>query len=246
VDQSLGAIGDITTSASFTSRGGYPGQLTEGTNLILTSPIGTNISEAGTFSLLALVANNDGTVGAASAAWSTLTGPVFSLGGGAFSWGAVYVDTGATVQAAAGGLTGTLALLIQNTDPDNYGLYAGDNVDDAWQVQYFGTNNALGLGTADPDHDGQNNKFEYLALTSPLSATSRFDVAIAYLNATNRVVTFQPRQTNRTYLVEQSAALTGWSNLVSATTNDVTVVRSVTDRNATQSRKFYRVRITVP
>jgi hypothetical protein len=247
VDQSLGGIGDIATSASFVSRGGYPGQLTEPTNVVINAPAGTNLNESSTLPLNVLIANNDGTVSPSGAAWSVASGPLLSVNTtGLVTAGAVYANTGAVVQAVAGGFTATRGLLVLNTNPDNFGLYAGDNVDDAWQVQFFGTNSPKGLGSADPDGDGQFNAFEFLALTSPLSLTSRFDVAVSYLNATQRLLTFQPRQTNRLYQVEQSVSLLAWSNLVAATTNDAGVVRNVTDLNATSPHKSYRVRLSLP
>ena len=67
----------------------------------------------------------------------------------------------ATVQGAFAGFTGTLGLFIFNTGIDDFAFYAGDGLDDAWQVQYFGINNPNGLSGADPDGDGQTNYFEY-------------------------------------------------------------------------------------
>ena len=44
----------------------------------------------------------------------------------------------ATSQGIHLGQTGTLGLTVKNVNREDFGAYAGDLMDDAWQVQYFG------------------------------------------------------------------------------------------------------------
>jgi hypothetical protein len=53
-----------------------------------------------------------------------------------------------------------------HTPPDA----SGDGMADAWQIDYFGTTNAL--ADADPDQDGFSNLAEYLAGTNPTNGQS--------------------------------------------------------------------------
>jgi hypothetical protein len=57
---------------------------------------------------------------------------------------------------------------------------------------------------------------------------------------------FSPRLTDRSYVVETSATLGGWLPLTGFTTSDAGNVRTVTDLNANDDAKFYRVRIVKP
>lgn len=61
------------------------------------------------------------------------------------------------------GANGSIYLI--NQEILNY--YAGDAIDDAWQLNYFGPTNPQGLALADPDGDGRNNVAEFLAGTDP-------------------------------------------------------------------------------
>ena len=69
----------------------------------------------------------------------------------------VYQDTPATVSGSSGGYNTTLGLLVLNTGIDDFALYAADGINDAWQVQYFGENNANAFPGIDADGDGQTN-----------------------------------------------------------------------------------------
>ena len=60
----------------------------------------------------------------------------------------MWEDTQATAGAAWGAVTGQLALTVLDTDPDNYGSYAGDGLDDDWQFNFFGPDNPLAVPVA--------------------------------------------------------------------------------------------------
>ena len=122
----------------------------------------------------------------------------------------------------------------------------------AWQIQYFGsTNNPNAAPGIDADSTGQNNLFKYVAGLDPTNPASVFVFQIA-------TVTNQPSQDNllfnplaggRTYTPQFSTDLVngtwmpldGFSGPVT-NGNQVTI----TDTNATQPNKFYRLDISLP
>jgi len=63
---------------------------------------------------------------------------------------------------------------VINVGNDDFGSYAGDGLDDAWQVSYFGSDNPNAAPGADPDGDFMSNRGEYIAGTIPTNATSHF------------------------------------------------------------------------
>ena len=141
-----------------------------------------------------------------------------------------------------------LNVTVINTLPDNFGSYAADGIDDDWQVLYFGLDNPLAGPGQNPDFDGQNNLFEFLAKVDPTDSAS-FLVstiqAVPGLPGQKKVV-FSPRYSDRTYVIQTSTLLTApsWSTLTGATVSDNGTERTVTDPNASGTRKFYRVQIS--
>ena len=112
-------------------------------------------------------------------AWSVASGPLTGISAsGLATAGIVYQDTAATAQGSYLGDTGTLALTVRNVNTDDFGMYAADGIDDAWQVQYFGLNNPNAAPNVDFDHTGQTNLFKYIAGLNPLDG-SRFTLSIA-------------------------------------------------------------------
>ena len=114
-------------------------------------------------------------------------------------------------------------------------------------MQYFGIGNASAAPTADPDGDGQNNLFEYLAGTTPTSAASAFSVAISAAGVGQRTVSFSPVTVGRTYSVEYATSLTARNfTPLAGTPVDNAGTRSLTDASAGEAARFYRVRIALP
>ena len=70
----------------------------------------------------------------------------------------------ATASASLSGVTGSLDLTVINLLADNFGSYAGDGIDDDWQVSFFGLDNPNAAPNVDFDGDEQDNLFEFLAL----------------------------------------------------------------------------------
>jgi len=148
-DGSVGGFGGLVTAGAppETARVGYAGQLYEVTAFTLTAA-STNLNEATAIPLTAAQFLDDGTVSPASsvAQWS-FTGPIAGVdAAGIVTAANVYQDTPAVVQARLEGWSAALNLLVINTGNDDFGLYAGDNIPDPWQVDYFGTNNPAGTG----------------------------------------------------------------------------------------------------
>jgi hypothetical protein len=116
-----------------------------------------------------------------------------------------------------------------------------------WKLAYLGDANAPDTG--DPDGDGQNNYFEYVAGTIPTNSASRFVFSISNsVVPKQRLLIFSPRLGDRTYLMQFTTNFTtvAFSNLVTTTTSDAGTTRTVTDTNATATTKFYRVSISYP
>lgn len=248
-----GKIGGTGTSANYTARHGYIGQLYETTGLdIFATP--ATINEGGTRQLSANSTLDDGSVlplSSSSVAWSILTGPIASINSsGLATAGIVYQNTPATVQGSLDGFVDTLSLDVINVNIDNFQTYAGDGLDDAWQVQHFGIDNPDAQPGDDPDGDGQNNRFEYFADTDPDNSLSLFQLWIERVPAqpTHKDIVFTPRHPHRQYRVQfrnnfESGA---FAPLLGTATSDSGLERTVTDLNATGPSKYYRVEISFP
>ena len=123
---------------------------------------------------------------------------------------------------------------------------------ESWRLLYFGTTADAGIAadTADPDGDGHNNLFEFVAGLVPNDAGSRFQVRIESVTGqpAQRAIIFSPLFAGRTYVVKSKAVLTDatWTPLGSFTTTDNGDERTVTDLNAGTGPKFYVIEITKP
>ncbi len=140
--------------------------------------------------------------------------------------------------------------------------HVGDGIPDSWRAQYFSnqpTNNASGTSTnglscaaCDADGTGQNNFFKYVAGLDPTNPASVFLLQVASVTnqPTLQNLMFNPVASGRTYILEFSTDLVGgiWSPLTTGTgpvTNNGTQI-TITDTNAAQPAKFYRVDIHQP
>jgi uncharacterized delta-60 repeat protein len=255
-DGSTGGWAGLSTvaSPSETAKHGYIGQLYDVTGLQLAATPAT-VNESATRQLTAAQVMDDATtlpVLASSITWSVQSGPLTGIdANGLATAGAVYQDTLATAQGAYAGATGSLGLTVLDTIPDNFGTYAADGIGDDWQHQYFGASNPNAGPSFDPDFDGHDNLFEFTAGLDPLSSTSRFLMINGRpADQPGRMsITIHPRLNDRTYTVKSSLTLgpgSTWAPLTSFTVSDDGLTRTITDTNAVEGAKFYKVEITKP
>ncbi len=251
-DGSVGGIVGVSTSAVPVemAKAGYIAQLFDVTNLLLTAS-STNVPENAIVQFTALQQLDDGTfmaVATTSVAWSVFSGALTSVdtsGQGAAA--TVYEDSPASAQGLFEGLSNQVAIIVVNTNSDDYGTYAGDAIDDDWQVGFFGVGNTNAAPGLDVDGDGQDNFFEFIAGLDPTNSASFFLLQIALVpgQSTHKNIIFNPRFTNRAYVVKSTLDLsTSWTSLGTTTTNDLGNERTVTDVNATNGVKFYSVEIS--
>lgn len=183
--------------------------------------------------------------------WAVKRGPVQFAASGTVTAGRVTADTPAEVQAAFDGTATAAAFTVANIDPDDYGDYAGDGLDDAFQLGFFGEPpNPLAAPEIDPDGDSQSNRFEFLAGLDPTDCTSRFALRLARdpVQPGHALLTFGPMMAGRAYVVAASPDLSpgSWAELVNPLVNDEWPTRTVTDTSPPMDKKFYRVNITKP
>ena len=258
-DASLGTMGALAMSSpvagsAYTAKGGYAGQLYEVRGLAVTCPT-ASVDERATLQLGAVPVLDDGTLLAALSAsavnWAVGSGPIESVSSsGLLTAGTVYQSTPATVHVTGGGLSGTGLLTVVNVNNDDYGSYAGDGLDDAWQARYFGLDNPLAAPNVDADGTGQTNGFKYLAGLNPLDPKSRFVLMVAAApgQPTQKTLTFSPVYGGRTYTVQATKSLTqpNWTTLAGVPVTISGTTGTVTDPGANVAARFYRVQISLP
>lgn len=252
---SLGGIAGVSTGGIPVTlvKHGYIGQLYEPATLeITTSPL--NLDEGTSRQLAATLMLDDSSVlvlPPGEVQWSIVSGPIESISpAGLATAQIVYQDMPATVRGTYQSSSDTLDLTVLNVGIDDYGIYAGDSIDDAWQVAYFGVDNPVAGPAFDPDADGQSNFFEYVAGTSPVDPDSRFRLAIARVPSveTNKNLVFSPRYPSRTYSAhyELDPVSGVLLPLTDTAISDNGPERTITDLYATNAGRYYRVRITYP
>lgn len=247
---SFGAFGDVSSGGDTTARAGFPGQIYDPASVVVTPGSAALTDNSSATFIAEILCNDDTRLAPDAIAWS-VDNPLLAVStGGEVTAGMLPSGFSATLTAAAGGVTGTAVLSLFDTSPDDFGLYAGDGLSDAWQVQHFGFNNPNAAPSADPDADGQDNQTEYLAGTGPGDAASFLELRFTSSPPPpgTRVLEFAPFLPGRTYTLESSVSLTApWITLP-----DAPVPAAVhgegqfTDPVVTKGRKFYRLRIVVP
>lgn len=254
-DGSIGGIAGVGTVAApqEVAKHGYLGQIYNAASLAL-SANPTNVNEGATRQLAARALLDDGTslnLAPAAVAWSPAGGPILSISaGGLLTAANVYENTVATAEGAWRGLSSTIGLRVMNVDSDDFGTYAGDGINDAWQVQYFGVGNPNAAPGADGDGDGQPTGYEFYAGSNPTDGNSyfRFRIDAVPGQATHKNLVFSPRVAGRTYAVHYKTDFNSpdWEKLEGFTVLDAGPQRTVTDTNAVGAAKYYRVEISMP
>lgn len=249
-----GFAAGISSSANVSSKSGFIGQLYEVSGLAI-SALSPLLNETFTMAMTArLILDDSSTLRLEPSAvtWSVLSGPLTLPGvPGLATAGTVFQNTAATVQGVYGSFTATLPLTVRNVNLDDFGSYAGDGLDDAWQNQFFGLDNPLAAPLADPDGDGQSNAFEFAAGVVPTDSASRFVLTIEPVpnEPGQKKLTFSPRLNGRVYTITATSNLLGGSYEPLAYPGepaDIGLQRSIIDSEPSGEAKWYRVEITKP
>lgn len=246
IDLSMESGGAAATD-ELALRSGFAGALHDPVSLlVIPSPALVNEGAAQQLSAQHLMDDESRTpLTTAEIAWSVISGPLSVNATGVITGGIVHANTSASLSATSGLLETIHPVIVLNIHSDNFGSYAGDGLDDGWQVQHFGTDNANAGPLLDPDRDGYNNVFEYHAGLVPVDPASTFHLRIRRLpgQPTLSEIIFSPILPGRSYTVRTNPSLeTGaWQSLTGSSTSDNGSERTVTDTAATPSRGFYRV-----
>ena len=179
VTASLGCIGGSSAGGTvFNSGGGPTAQPGTAKALRLTVPASVNESATGQLSGTATMNDDTATPLAGSDInWSSPAWPILSITtSGVVSAAVVYTDTVATVSGQYLGNNDSAELLVRDSQPDNYGSYAGDGLPDWWQIQHFGMDNP----NAGPNTvcSNRNNTVlqAYIAGLNPTNSIARFGI----------------------------------------------------------------------
>jgi hypothetical protein len=249
VDSSLGTIAGNSAGGSVSNSGGGPVTQPSVTTLsVAAAPV--SVSQGGTSQLSGTATMDDTTVTTLTGSditWGSVTYPFQSVDGhGVLTAVAnVYASPVGTVSGSYLGATGNASVQV-------LGPYANAGIPDAWLVQYFGMPpNPNAAPTADADGTGQNNLFKYVAGLDPRNPASVFVLQIQNVNGqpSRKNLMYNPIVSGRTYTAQFSTDLVGGSyaalgSFSGPMTNGNQA--TVTDLNATQASKFYRIRITYP
>jgi len=253
VTANLDMIGGIGNAGSETNRTGYIGQLTEVISSSVTG-IPSQVNENATNQLSGVATMDDATLTmliGTDVTWSIPSFPIASISSnGVATMSAVYQNTAGTFSGTYLGVLGSGSLLVLDTIPDNYGTYASDGLRDSWQVQYFGFDNPNAAPGKDVTGTGQNNLFKYIAGLDPTNAASVFRLRIEPVagEPNRKNLIFHPRWNDRTYtpLFRTNLVSGAWMTLTNTNVADNSTQRTITDLDATDSSKFYRIQITLP
>jgi len=256
MDNSIGGIDGVSSSAADTTKDGYIGQLTEVVSMVVTA-VPSSVGVGSMAFLSGTATLDDSTVdnlSGSDVAWSSPNEPypVASISGsGVLSPADVYAPTPATVNGFyLGGISNTS---LQVFAPDSI----GDGIPDWWRQAYFGAatpTNTHDCATCDADGTGQNNFFKFVAGLNPTNPASVFVLKIAPVvgQPTQKALTYSPILVGfgQTYTPQFRTNLTGGATYAALTTTSVLTTNgsqvSVNDLSATQTQKFYRVNISLP
>ncbi len=148
------------------------------------------------------------------------------------------------------GLQAHAALWVEKVgdfiDTQNQGVGAldsdGGGVPDYWE-RLYGLNPASATDdTADPDHDGMNNRAEFITGGNPLVADT-FVLGLALQSGGQLQLRYRARA-GRTYILEQRAALDSgnWTE-ITRTTAAVDNSQAVFTQPTTATQKFFRITV---
>jgi hypothetical protein len=224
--------GGVGSSANYTSRSGFAGQLMDAVGVDINRDSATlTLDERATRQLVPALVFDDQTASILSSTevtWSVVSGALANVSSSGLATGAtVYQNSSGIVRAVYSTLSGTRELSVLNVGNDDFGTYAADGLSDLWQVQNFGENSANAGPAWDGDADGLSNLLEFAFGTNPsvgsgssvawspglLPGTPTHSISTTSGNLTFRAVFARRRDylaAGLTYTVEFSADLLTW------------------------------------
>ncbi len=253
VAASLGPVGGNSSNGSVSNNGGGPvTQPSVKTLTVTASP--ASVSECSTSQLSGVATMDDATVAMLTGAdlnWDAPSSPIVSINSnGMATVAAVYQNTAGNFSGWYLGAVGSNSLLVQDTLPDNYGIYDSDGIADSWQIQFFGLDNPNAAPSVDVTGTGQNNLFKYVAGLDPTNAASVFRLRVESVvgQSNQKRLIFTPRWDERTYtpMFRTNLVSGTWITLTDTNVTDNGTERTLIDTNATGNTRFYRIQINSP
>ncbi len=245
---SLGVvIGDSSAGSFRNSSGGPVTQSSVKSLRVNAAP--ASIYQGATSQLSGMATMDDDSFSALSGseiAWGTVAYPFESV-----TSNGVLTAVAHVYAIVSGVINGSYEGIWGNTSVNVRGPYADSGIPEAWFTQYFGP---APNPAAAPDNDatgtGQNNLFKYVAGLDPTNAASVFRLRIERVDGqpNQKNLVFSPRWPDRIYTpMYRTNLLSGtWQVLSATNVTDNGTERTVTDLNATESNKFYRIQISLP
>jgi hypothetical protein len=244
---SVGGMGDATASGSYSADAGY-----------LPQTLGESLPPAGGTMTLAPASPVDASM-ALTVGFTAWTDGSLPLNYTVLIDNVVVSASGAaasrniTGPAAPGSYTlkGKIADALGNVTEVTQS-FTVNTAQETWRFTYFGTtaNTGNAADLADPDGDGHDNAFEFVAGLVPNDLASRFTLRIEPVaeEPGQKAIIFRPRLTDRGYVLKYKLSLTDavWLTVPNITTSDDGDERTVTDLDASGGARFYQVEITRP
>lgn len=247
------AVAGASTAASSRShlRHGFAGHLYD-VRAVDVAATPATVDEGGTRQAQATAVLDDATfftLAEGESVWTVGGWPLAGVTNGLVAAGTVFSTTSGVVRVHYEGLQGCLYLLVLNLSSDDFGSYAGDLIDDGWQVDWFGLGNAAAAADADGDADHQDNHHEWAAGTDPLDSNSflRFWIENVPGQPSHRNLCLSPVVPGRTYTLWSRSSLAEGEWVVQPCSfSDLGERGVMTDRWADAPHRFYQLRVTYP
>lgn len=208
LDHNGGISTSQAISANYTSRDGFTGQLAD-VIALQTNAASDPATEDSSVLLSAVAVFDDDSLLPIIPTWHSFSGAIISVDStGLATTAVVYAPSPGSAQATYSGITEPIDITVADTNNDNFGTYSADGLPDHWQVQHFGINDPNAAPGEDPDGDGQDNLFEYLAGTVPINTLSLLQLSLL----TPHEIELSLAIPDRTYTLMRSLDLIGWSS----------------------------------
>ncbi len=162
--------------------------------------------------------------------------------------GPVFQDETVWLNYALGGYVGSSTLAVTDSVADNFGTYAGDGLDDDWQVLWFGLPPAWSAApNANPDSDAYDNRFESLTGTNPTDGSDFLTVYLDEFGGGSATLRLSKMIPGTRYGVRRSVLLgdaNDWPEIMALETPFEIENEPLIDPDAPADRAFYRIEPT--